>query len=102
VLRYWESEFSLLSPKKSGSNQRLYRRKDVELVLELKRLLYDQKFTIQGAREYLQKRKLSARQTTAAARVAAAQGLLFDQRPEWLAQVRLVRNELLAIAGLLG
>jgi DNA-binding transcriptional MerR regulator len=102
VLRYWESEFSWLSPKKSGSNQRLYRRKDVELVLELKRLLYDQKFTIQGAREYLQKRKLSARQTPAAARVAAAQGLLFDQRPEWLAQVRLVRNELLAIAGLLG
>jgi hypothetical protein len=36
------------------------------------------------------------------ARVAAAQGMLFDQRPEWLAQVRLVRNELLAIAGLLG
>ena len=102
VLRYWESEFSLLSPKKSGSNQRLYRRKDVELVLELKRLLYDQKFTIQGAREYLQKRKLSARQPPAPARVAAAQGLLFDQRPEWLAQVRLVRNELLAIAGLLG
>lgn len=102
VLRYWESEFPPLSPKKSGSNQRLYRRKDVELVLELKRLLYDQKFTIQGAREHLQKRKLSARHASAAAHVAAAQGTLFDQRPEWLAQARQVRNELLAIAGLLG
>ena len=101
VLRYWESEFPTLSPKKSGSNQRLYRRKDVELVLEIKRLLYDQKFTIEGAREHLQKRRLSARQAPPPAPAPASQGMLFDPRPEWLAQVRLVRQELLAILGLL-
>ena len=50
VLRYWESEFKALSPKKSGTGQRMFRRKDVELLLEIKRLLYDKKFTIEGAR----------------------------------------------------
>ena len=50
VLRYWESEFPSLGPKKSGTGQRLYRRKEVELVLEIKRLLYDERFTIEGAR----------------------------------------------------
>ena len=53
VLRYWESEFPGLSPKKSGRNHRLYRRKDVELILEIKRLLYDRRFTIEGARKFL-------------------------------------------------
>jgi DNA-binding transcriptional MerR regulator len=101
VLRYWESEIPALAPKKSGTNQRLYRRKDVELVLELKRLLYDQKFTIEGAREHLQRRRLAARQAIKPALVPAAQGMLFDCRPEWLAQVRGVRQELLAILGLL-
>jgi len=53
VLRYWESEFSILDPKKSGSNHRLYRRKDVESILEIKRLLYEKRFTIEGARKAL-------------------------------------------------
>ena len=57
VLRYWETEFSALSPKKSGTNQRLYRRKDVEMVLEIKHLLYEKRFTIEGARTFLQHRK---------------------------------------------
>ena len=51
VLRFWETEFGGLGPKKSGSGHRLYRRKDVELVLEIKRLLYDKRFTIEGARK---------------------------------------------------
>ena len=54
VLRFWESEFSGLGPKKSGTGQRLYRRKDVELVLEIKRLLYENRFTIEGARKILE------------------------------------------------
>ena len=54
VLRFWESEFSGLGPKKSGTGQRLYRRKDVELVLEIKRLLYEKRFTIEGARKMLE------------------------------------------------
>lgn len=53
VLRYWESEFRGLSPKKSSSGQRMFRRKDVELLLEIKHLLYDRKFTIEGARKAL-------------------------------------------------
>jgi len=53
VLRYWESEFRGLSPKKSSSGQRMFRRKDVELLLQIKHLLYDRKFTIEGARKAL-------------------------------------------------
>jgi DNA-binding transcriptional MerR regulator len=50
VLRYWETEFPLLRPKKSGKGQRLYRRKDVETILEIKCLLYEKRYTIEGAR----------------------------------------------------
>ena len=53
MLRYWESEFPVLSPKKSGSGHRLYRRKDVELLLRIKHLLYEKRFTIEGARQNL-------------------------------------------------
>ncbi len=53
VLRYWESEFPGLSPRKSSSGQRMFRRKDVELLLNIKHLLYDRKFTIEGARKAL-------------------------------------------------
>ncbi len=53
VLRFWESEFPQLAPTKSRSGQRLYRRKDIDLVLEIKKLLYDEGFTIAGARKKL-------------------------------------------------
>jgi DNA-binding transcriptional MerR regulator len=53
-LRYWETEFPALSPKKSGTGHRLYRRKDVELLLRIKHLLYEKRFTIEGARQSLQ------------------------------------------------
>ncbi|PRQ07347.1 MerR family transcriptional regulator [Enhygromyxa salina] len=53
VLRYWESEFSLIKPQKSRSQQRVYRRKDVENLLRIKHLLYARKFTIAGARQEL-------------------------------------------------
>jgi DNA-binding transcriptional MerR regulator len=51
VLRYWESEFPQLRPNKSGTGQRLYRRRDVEQALRVKRLLYDEGYTISGARQ---------------------------------------------------
>ena len=54
VLRFWESEFNALSPKKSGTGHRLYRRKDVELLLRIKHLLYEKRYTIEGARQMLQ------------------------------------------------
>ena len=50
VLRYWESEFRVIKPYKSGSLQRLYRRKDLDLILKIKRLLYEEGFTIAGAK----------------------------------------------------
>ena len=53
VLRYWESEFSGVRPGKSRSNQRLYRRKDVEKLLEIKDLLHARRYTMEGARQYL-------------------------------------------------
>jgi DNA-binding transcriptional MerR regulator len=56
VLRFWEAEFPSLGPKKSDTGHRLYRRKDVEQVLEIKRLLYGQRFTIEGARKFLEDR----------------------------------------------
>src|ERR1700727_2533754 len=56
VLRFWETEFGGLGPRKSGAGHRLYRRKDVELVLEIKRLLYDKRYTIEGARKFLDSR----------------------------------------------
>jgi DNA-binding transcriptional MerR regulator len=58
VLRYWESEFPGLSPKKSNTGQRMFRRKDVELLLNIKQLLYDKKFTIEGARKALKTEKM--------------------------------------------
>ena len=53
VLRFWESEFSRIRPKRTASGQRLYTRRDIELILHIKNLLYDRKFTIQGARQHL-------------------------------------------------
>src|SRR5438477_9875982 len=53
VLRFWETEFARLKPVKSSTGQRMYRRKDVEAVLRIKQLLYDEGFTIAGARQQL-------------------------------------------------
>ncbi len=53
VLRYWESEFRWMAPQKSRSKQRLYRRRDIDMILLIKKLLYEQRFTIAGARNKL-------------------------------------------------
>ncbi len=53
VLRYWETEFPMLEPVKSPSGHRLYRQEDVDMVFKIKRLLYDEGFTIAGARRHL-------------------------------------------------
>ena len=53
VLRYWETEFSILRPGKTRSKHRLYRRKDVETLLEIRRLLYTERYTIEGAKRRL-------------------------------------------------
>src|SRR5215468_11449145 len=53
VLRFWETEFPQLKPSKGSTGQRMYRRKDVESVLRIKQLLYEEGFTIPGARQFL-------------------------------------------------
>ena len=60
VLRYWESEFACLKPGKSRSGQRLYSKKDVELVFDIKRLLYSEKLTIEGAKKQITGRSRAA------------------------------------------
>lgn len=63
VLRYWESEFAFLRPKRSPSGQRIYMKQDVDLLLTIKRLLYDEKYTIDGVRKKLQRGDNSMNQT---------------------------------------
>jgi DNA-binding transcriptional MerR regulator len=65
VLRFWESEFSFLKPKKSRGNQRLYVQRDIETVLEIKRMLYDEGHTLAGVKRYWARRgRASAKQGT--------------------------------------
>ena len=71
VLRYWETEFPMLEPVKSPSGHRLYRQEDVEMVLRIKRLLYDEGFTIAGARRHLREQN-GAGESDGAAGLAAA------------------------------
>ena len=75
VLRFWESEFGTLGPKKSGTGHRLYRRKDVELVLEIKRLLYVKRFKIEGALKILETKP---KRESAKAAAPKAQAELFS------------------------
>jgi len=96
VLRYWESEFSALAPKKSGTGHRLYRRKEVELLLEIKRLLYDKRFTIEGARKTLEGKPKPAPAAKAKAK-PTPQGQLFGAGPDLTA----IRRELKAILEIL-
>lgn len=96
VLRFWETEFPALSPKQSGRGHRLYRRKDVELFLEIKHLLYEKRFTIEGARKSLKSKvKQPARKTAKPARQAG----LFDSSSPALEEIR---KELVDILRLLG
>jgi DNA-binding transcriptional MerR regulator len=66
VLRFWESEFPQLKPNKSGTGQRLYRKRDVEVALQIKQLLHEQGYTIAGARQLLQSEGREARKAHSA------------------------------------
>jgi DNA-binding transcriptional MerR regulator len=110
VLRFWETEFPALGPKKSGTGHRLYRRKEVQLVLEIKSLLYEKRFTIEGARKFLETRgktepvrPSSAKGVKApSVQPAKVQAGLFDAPSPLLAPVLdNMRKELREIADLL-
>jgi DNA-binding transcriptional MerR regulator len=96
VLRYWETEFPRLAPiKSSGRGHRLYRRKDVELLLEVKRLLYEKRFTIEGARNFL---KSGSKTSERKAAPKGKQAGLFPSTPPGLEEIR---KELTALVKLL-
>jgi DNA-binding transcriptional MerR regulator len=71
VLRYWESEFSGLHPRKNRAGQRIYERRDVELVLEIKKLLYEQRYTISGAKKLLARQSRRAPRKLSSAKVSS-------------------------------
>ena len=60
VIRFWEHEFSKIRPQRTPSGQRLYTQRNIEIILEIKHLLYEQKYTIEGARQFLKSCKSSA------------------------------------------
>ncbi len=101
VLRFWETEFPGLGPRKSGTGHRLYRRKDVELVLEIKRLLYEKRYTIEGARKFLDTRGKPAESpklaVTKPSKRARPQPNLFPDEPPPLDGIRKELLEILEI-----
>jgi DNA-binding transcriptional MerR regulator len=109
VLRYWETEFRWMAPPKSRSRQRLYRRKDIEMILVIKRLLYEERYTIAGARQQLRELGLakaleggSVRSAEDSDDVAAANmNGAGDPVIELRAGYRLIRSELESIRELL-
>ena len=97
VLRYWESEFPGLSPKKSNTGQRMFRRKDVEMLLNIKELLYDKKFTIEGARKALKSEKAAPTPISSPKKPARQVELFADAADP----IPIIRQELAAILKIL-
>ena len=98
MLRFWESEFPSLSPKKTSNGQRQYRRKDVQMVLEIKRLLWDEEYTIPGARKAIRERAKKKRKAPAQPR----QRSLLEPEPSIdAAALADIKKELRAILELL-
>lgn len=98
VLRFWETQFPQLKPGKSGTGQRLYRRREVELVLEIKRLVHGEGYTIAGARQALEQfHRRRGRQ----ANLPLAAGESSQRLDSVAAAIGRVRAELREITGLL-
>ncbi|MBO8131158.1 MAG: MerR family transcriptional regulator [Candidatus Marinimicrobia bacterium] len=96
VLRYWESEFSQLSPAKNRAGNRIYREKDIELIHLIKNLLYEKKFTIEGAKKYLKEMKRNV--SISSVDVSKEESLSKKRILEVLQKIKL---ELIEIANLL-
>ncbi len=97
VLRYWETEFPIIRPGKTRSKHRLYRRRDVEALLEIKRLLHNERFTIEGAKRRL---KTSSKAAAPASEPRPQLNLPLGERTYRNALVRL-RQDLQALYDLL-
>jgi len=105
VLRYWESEFRWMAPQKSRSKQRLYRRKDIEMILLVRQLLHEQRYTIAGARKHLRDLGIggalaeAAEETARDARARATNPVFSSD--DAIEGFQAVRSELLAIREML-
>ena len=99
VLRYWESEFPALAPAKNSSGQRIYRRRDIETVLRIKQLLYEEGFTIAGAKKRLETEMAgrSNTPTSQAAAVVESEASVEDPTKRALAEVRDTLREILTL-----
>ncbi len=97
VLRYWESEFPMLKPKRARSGARNYRKKDIELIERIRTLLHDEGYRIEGARKLLREQK---RAKPAAKSAAKAQDTLFDSMDRE-AKIAQLRKELAEVMELL-
>jgi DNA-binding transcriptional MerR regulator len=86
VLRYWESEFPTLKPKKNPSGQRIYSRDDIETIVEIQNLLYNERYTISGARQMLAKQPA----------IAFPETVITETVPQVLADLKKCVSELLA------
>jgi DNA-binding transcriptional MerR regulator len=100
VLRFWESQFPQLKPNKSGTGQRLYRRRDVEMVLQIKHLVHEEGYTIPGARQVLEQ-AAPRRNPQNALPLPASGTSAADRRDKLAAIIGQARAELREIAGLL-
>jgi len=100
VLRYWESEFPSLAPAKNSSGQRIYRRRDIETVLRIKQLLYEEGFTIAGAKKRLEAEmtgKSDSGPAVTPATVADTPGPREDKGRQALLEVREQLREILTL-----
>ncbi len=75
VLRYWETEFKQLNPNKNKAGNRTYRQKDIDLILDIKNLLYKEKFTIEGARKMLSQPQKNAKEVVKSEKSVVSNGL---------------------------
>lgn len=92
VLRYWETEFDALRPRKSKNNQRVYSRRDVETAMMIKKLLYDDRFSIEGARAALRQLKTHVKEEKTQKAIAQNHAGLIAQLRLMLSEIRRVRE----------
>ena len=97
VLRYWESEFRWMAPQKSRSKQRLYRRKDIEVILLIKQLLYEERYTIAGARQRLKELGVAGAKEEAAVRTRRVAATGFEASGKTREAIASIRAELVSL-----
>ncbi len=92
VLRYWETEFEMLRPRKSKNNQRVYSRKDVETAMMIKKLLYEDRFSIEGARSALRQLKTQVKEERNIKAIAQSQETAVTKLRGLVNEIRRIRE----------